>query len=178
MVLSCMVYTIVYIGPTPHYEPNLEHQPRYFLHSQNRNQFPVQVECFCSSPWEEHQHKVLEEGSTDATEDRNWGSDCSKNEGNVHAHQSKAEIDENLFMFLLAQFPKEPKVHIALPWLKYSLQMTGKFANDFSDYPLCMISKEPKVHIALPWTLKWLVNLQMITIIPIDACTEPESCLL
>ena len=120
MVLSCMVYTIVYIGPTPHYEPNLEHQPRYFLHSQNRNQFPVQVECFCSSPWEEHQHKVLEEGSTDAAEDRNWGSDCSKNEGNVHAHQSKAEIDENLFMFLLAQFSKEPKVHIALPWLKYT----------------------------------------------------------
>ena len=130
LVLPCMVNTIVYSEHTPHYEPNLEHQPRYFLHSQDHNQFPVQVECLYSSPWEKHQHKVLEEGSTDATENRDRCSDCSKNEGNVHPHQSKAEIDENLFMFLFAQLPKEPKLHIALPLRRYSLEMTGNFAND------------------------------------------------
>ena len=78
------------------------------------------MKCLYSSPQEEHQHKVLEEGSTDTTEDRIGGSIGSKDEDKVHSHQSKTEVDENLLMLLLAQIPKITKLCVSLKMNYYS----------------------------------------------------------
>ena len=68
------------------------------------------MEGLCSCPCKEDQQEVLQQGSTDATEGWNGCSVGSKDEDEVEAHQSKGEVDENLFVFLFSQGPKTSRV--------------------------------------------------------------------
>ena len=72
----------------------------------HRHQLPVQVDCFSCHPEEHSQEEVVHECRDHSTEHRNSSWDSADDEGDVQPHQSKAEVDQELWMHSFSQIPE------------------------------------------------------------------------
>ena len=72
----------------------------------HRHQLPVQVDCFSCHPEEDSQEEVVHECRDHSTEHRNSSWDSADDEGDVQPQQSKAEIQQQLHMDSISEFPE------------------------------------------------------------------------
>ena len=87
---------------TPSHQCSLQHISSY-LRAQHPHQLEVQVHCFSSRPCKEHQHEVLQQSSTDATENREGSQEASGQEEHIDTKQRHTQVYEDQAVFLLTQ---------------------------------------------------------------------------
>ena len=87
---------------TPSHQCSLQHISSY-LRAQHPHQLEVQVHCFSSRPCKEHQHEVLQQSSTDATENREGSQEASGQEEHIDTKQRHTQVYEDPAVFLLTQ---------------------------------------------------------------------------
>jgi len=73
---------------------------------EHRHQLPMQLYGFSCHPEEDSQEEVVHECRDHSTEHRNSSWDSADDEGDVQPQQSKAEIQQQLHMDSISEFPE------------------------------------------------------------------------
>ena len=75
------------------------------LCSKDLDKFDVQPYCLHSSPGKEHQHEVMEEGSTEPTQHRNTSHMTSNQEEDVQTSKRQTHVHDDKTVSIASQFP-------------------------------------------------------------------------